>query len=160
MSLSAVFAPGPKPRTVRADDGSVHSVPEGWALLEPGDATLTRRVKAAGPSWTVQEKQGRRTFSRGVWAPEETIRRLAAEWEAERSTEAYAKKREAGLRRRERLQETYVEDFHGAVVEFLKFHPAHAPMADRMAQRGLDARSLRPEQVVVAIGPATAAALR
>lgn len=134
MSLSVVFAPGPKPRTVRAADGSVRSVPEGWALLEPGDATLTRRLKAAGPSWTVQEKQGRRTFSRGVWAPEETIRRLAAEWEAERSTEAYAKKREAGLRRRERLQETYVEDFHGAVVEFLKFHPAHAPMADRMAR--------------------------
>ena len=32
-------------------------------------------------------------------------------------------------------------------------------MAARMAQRGLDARSLRPEQMIVAIGPATAAAL-
>ena len=32
-------------------------------------------------------------------------------------------------------------------------------MAARMAERGLDARSLRPDQVVVAIGPATAAAL-
>jgi len=32
-------------------------------------------------------------------------------------------------------------------------------MAARMAERGLDARSLRPEQVVVAIGPATATAL-
>lgn len=32
-------------------------------------------------------------------------------------------------------------------------------MAARMAERGLDARSLRPEQTVVAIGPATAAAL-
>ena len=134
MTETLVFAPGPKPRTVRAADGSVRSVPEGWILLEPGDATLTRRVKAAGASWTVQEKKGRRTFSRGVWAPEETIRQLTAECQAERSTEAYAKKRQAGVRRRERLQEAYVEDFHGAVFEFLRFHPTHAPMADRMAR--------------------------
>jgi len=134
MTESLVFAPGPKPRTVRADDGSLRSVPDRWALLEPGDATLTRRVKAAGASWTVQEKQGRRTFSRGVWAPGETIRQLTAECQAERSTEAYAKKRQAGVRRRGRLQEAFVEDFHGAVVGFLRFHPVHGPMADRMAR--------------------------
>src|SRR5204863_4520988 len=27
----------------------------------------------------------------------------------------------------------YVEDFHGAVVAFLGFHPAHANLADRLA---------------------------
>ena len=30
----------------------------GWALLPPGDAGLTRRVKAAGPAWTVVERKG------------------------------------------------------------------------------------------------------
>ena len=42
------FTPGPSPNTVRAENGQVLNVPEGWVLLPPGDAALTRRVKAAG----------------------------------------------------------------------------------------------------------------
>ena len=59
------FTPGPTPNTVRAADGTVLAVPEGWALLPPGDAGLTRRVKAAGDHWVVQEKVGRRTVLQG-----------------------------------------------------------------------------------------------
>ena len=95
------FNPGPTPNTVRAADGSVLAVPEGWALLPPGDAGLTRPVKAAGDHLVVQEKGGRRTFSRGVWASSATIDRIRAELEAERSTEGYAKRQEAASRRRE-----------------------------------------------------------
>src|SRR5215831_16902028 len=62
------FTPGPTPNTVRAADGRVLTAPEGWALLLPGDAALTRRVKEAGDHWVVQEKKGRKTFSRRVWA--------------------------------------------------------------------------------------------
>ena len=76
------FTPGPTPNTVRAADGTVLTTPEGWALLPPGDAGLTRRVKAAGDHWVVQEKVGRRLFSRGVWASSETIERIRAELEA------------------------------------------------------------------------------
>ena len=47
------FTPGPTPNTVRAADGKVLTVPEGWVLLPPGDAALTRRVKAAGDHWVV-----------------------------------------------------------------------------------------------------------
>ena len=65
--------PGPTPNTVRAADGSVLTVPDGWGLLPPGDAGLTRRVKAAGDHFVVHEKLGRRTFSRGLWAPAATI---------------------------------------------------------------------------------------
>ena len=43
-------SPGPTPNTVRSADGMVLPVPEGWVLLPPGDAALTRRVKAAGES--------------------------------------------------------------------------------------------------------------
>ena len=42
------FAPGPTPNTVRSTDGKVLTVPDRWGLLPPGDAALTRRVKAAG----------------------------------------------------------------------------------------------------------------
>src|SRR5450755_2619133 len=55
------FTPGPTPNTVRATNGKVLTVPEGWILLPPGDAALTRRVKAAGDHWIVAEKKGRRS---------------------------------------------------------------------------------------------------
>jgi uncharacterized protein with GYD domain len=66
---SMIFTPGPSRTTVRAADGRVLTVPEGWVLLPPGDAALTRGVKAAGEHWAVQERKGRKVFSRGVWAP-------------------------------------------------------------------------------------------
>jgi hypothetical protein len=132
------FSPGPTPNTVRASDGKVQIAPEGWSLLPPGDAGLTRRVKAAGDHWVVQEKVGRRMFSRGVWTSSATIGRIRAELEAERSTEGHAKKQEAAARRREKAQERNVEDFHRAVVAFLAFHPAHADLAGRLARAVAD----------------------
>jgi hypothetical protein len=130
----ATFLPGPTPNTVRAPDGKVLTVPEGWVLLPPGDAALTRRVKAAGDAWAVAEKKGRKVFSRGVWAPAVTVERVRAELDAERSTEAFTKRRVADARRREKAQTEYVEDFYGAVVTFLAFHPDHADLAARLAR--------------------------
>ena len=122
MSLTTTFAPGPRPNTVRTADGSVLTAPEGWILLPPGDAALTRRVKAAGDHWIVAEKKGRKVFSKGVWASTATIERIRAELEAERATEGFAKRKEADARRRVQAQAEYVEDFLGAVVSFLAFH--------------------------------------
>ncbi len=132
------FAPGPIPNTVRAADGTVLAAPKGWTLLPPGDAGLTRRVKAAGDHWVVQEKVGRRTFSRGVWAPAATVERIRADLEAERSTAGYAQKQEAAALRRDRAQAGYVDDFLGAVPCFLAFHPAHADLAGRLARAVAD----------------------
>jgi hypothetical protein len=129
-----IFTPGPTPHSVRSADGKVLTAPVGWTLLAPGDAALTRRVKAAGDHWVVQEKKGRKLFSRGVWAAATTIDKIRAELEAERSTEGYAKRRESDARRRDKAQAEYVEDFHGAVVRFLAFHPAHADLANKLAQ--------------------------
>jgi hypothetical protein len=136
--MSNTFTPGPGPNTVRAADGRVLTAPEGWILLPPGDPALTRRVKAAGDHWIVQEKKGRKVFSKGVWADATTIARIRADLEAERSTEGYAKKKEADARRREQAQAVYVEDFHGAVLKFLAFHPNHAELADRLARAVTD----------------------
>ncbi len=132
------FGPGPTPNTVRSADGTVLTAPDGWILLPPGDAALTRRVKAAGDHWIVQEKKGRKVFSRGVWAPAATIEKIRADLEKERSTEGYAKRKEADARRRDKAQAEYVEDFHAAVVKFLAFHPAHAALAVRLAQAVAD----------------------
>jgi hypothetical protein len=134
VSSSNTFLPGPTPNTVRYTNGNVRSVPEGWVLLLPGDAALTRRVKTAGDHWVVAEKKGRKVFSRGVWAPAATIERIRAELDAERATESFAKKKEAAASRREKTQAQYVEDFHGAVMTFLAFHTVHADLANLIAQ--------------------------
>ena len=125
--------PGPRPRTVKMADGRIASAPEDWELLPPGDAALTRRVKAAGEHWVVQEKKGRRTFSRGVWAPSQTIRSIQDTLQVERSHPSHAKKQAAAKARREREQEHYVEDFASAVKRFLNFHPHFHAFQDRLA---------------------------
>jgi hypothetical protein len=129
-----VCSPGPSPNTVRTADGSIQVAPHGWILLPPGDAALTRRVKAAGPHWVVQEKKGRKIFSRGVWASAHTIERIQADLLAERSTDTFARRKAADAQRRERTQTQYVEDFAGAVRAYLTFHPTHANLADRLAR--------------------------
>lgn len=126
-------SPGIRERTVIFPGGRIEDVPEGWDLLPPGDAGLTRRVKAAGPSWTMKEKKGRRTFSRGVYADAATIARLKAELEAERSTESYAKRRVAEVKRREKKQGEYVDTFRDAVLHFLRFHERYDDVAGKMA---------------------------
>jgi hypothetical protein len=129
-----VGAPGAKERTFRAEDGRVLEVPQDWALLPPGDAGLTRRVKAAGPTWTMQEKRGRKVFSLGIWAPAKHIEAAAAKLEADRSTDAWARRQEADKKRRKAAQQAYVEDFEGAVRTFLRFHVRYEELAKRLAQ--------------------------
>jgi hypothetical protein len=127
------FLPGPTSDTVRTAAGQTLPIPVGWELVPPGDAALTRRVKAAGEFWLVQEKVGRRMFSRGIWAPRQVIEQVQGALAAERSTLTYAKRREADVRRRETQQAEYVEDFQAAVVAFLAFHERHAELARKLA---------------------------
>lgn len=111
------------------------SPPQGWACLPPGDAGLTRRVKAAGPSWAVLEKRGRKVFSKGLWAPRENIEAARIALDAERSTVEYAKKRNADVARRERTQTEYVETFEKEVLSFLRFSPQWLELARVMAKK-------------------------
>jgi hypothetical protein len=128
-----VVAPGKIDGTVIADSGTILTIPLTWSLLKPGDAGATRRVKAAGPSWTVKAKRGRRIISLGVWAPTDTIDGVIKGLEAERSTDAYKKKQTSAKRRRDKTQVQYVEDFTAAVFEFLAFHDRHKDLAMRLA---------------------------
>lgn len=115
-----IVAPGPDNQTVKSENG-ILKIPTGWELLPPGDAGMTRRVKSRGPTWTVKEKKGRRTFSLGVWAPADRIEAVRSELEAERSTDAYKKRKAYAANRRKIKQAEYVEDFLSAVVLFLDF---------------------------------------
>jgi len=129
-----VVKPGKKKGEVMTEAGNVLAVPGNWELLLPGDAALTRRVKKAGPYWQMQEKKGRKLFSRGIWASASTIRSIRADLDTERENPAYKKKLAAGRARREKEQVAYVEDFSGAVLSFLRFHPRHGALAESMAK--------------------------
>lgn len=131
--MSLVVSPGPDARSVRTPDGRVLHAPADWALLPPGDAGLTRRVKAATDTWTVQEKVGRKLFGRGVWASAAVIAAERAKIEAERATPEYARKMAAAKARRDREQAGYVDEFTAAVRRFLAFAPRYADLADRLA---------------------------
>jgi hypothetical protein len=123
------------PRRVVDCAGRVLTVPDDWALLPPGDAALSRRIKADGPSWTVIELKGNKRFSRGIWAPAARIAALRAELAVERQDPAYQRKLDAGRARRAAEQVEYVEDFRGAVLAFLDFHPAYGELAARISER-------------------------
>jgi len=125
--------PFKKPGCVLAPDSRILPIPEGWALLPPGDAALSRRIKADGPSYTVIELVGRKRFSRGIWAPADRIAALRSELEVERQDPSYERKLEAGRRRRAEEQVVYEKDFREAVLDYLGFHHRYAELADRMA---------------------------
>lgn len=126
--------PSPKHRHVFTQQGQLRAVPEGWSLLPPGDAALSRRIKADGPSWTVKEKKGRKEFSRGIWAPAERIEALRLALQIERAGPAYQRKLEAGRARRAQQEVVYIEDFTQALGAYLNFHPRYELLATRLAE--------------------------
>ena len=58
-----------------------------------------------------------------MWTSAATVERIRADLEAERSTEGFAKKKEADVRRREKAQAEYVEDFLGAFTQITPISP-------------------------------------
>ncbi len=133
MQPSLIVSPTADPRRFRTAGGETVAVPDGWACLPPGDAGLTRRVKAAGPTWSVVEMRGRKKFSRGVWAPAGVIEAAREGLARERADPAHARRRASDARRREAAQSEYVGEFRGEVLAFLAFAPEHAALAGRLA---------------------------
>lgn len=123
------------PRQVLSLHGEILVVPDGWDLLPPGDPALSRRIKADGPTWTVIEPKGRKRFSHGIWAPAGRIAALRAELALERENPSYQRKIDTARARRAADEETYAEDFRGAVLAFLAFHADYRDHAAAMAAR-------------------------
>lgn len=133
MKQSLIVAPGSTARTVITADGRVLTAPADWELLPPGDAGLTRRVKAAGPTWAVQEKRGRKIFSKGLWCSSKDVATIRAQLAIERADPKHARKRAAAAEKRAEKQSEYVQDFRAAVLLFLNFAPMYQMLAERLA---------------------------
>jgi len=133
MSQCLILSPTPDARRFRTPEGQTLTAPEGWACLPPGDAGLTRRVKASGPSWQVVEKRRNKLFSHGLWAPAENISAARSTLEKERATPEYSKRRVADARRRDEKQQLYVGEFALSVLQFLNFSTLYAELALKLA---------------------------
>lgn len=135
MSIESLeVRPGAEARQVINADGDVLMVPDVWALLPPGDAALSRRIKKDGPTWTVIEMKGRKRFSRGIWAPADRIEILRAELAREREDPSYQKKLEAGRTRRAKAEAAYAKEFQEAILAFLAFASRHEGLSVAMAK--------------------------
>jgi hypothetical protein len=133
MDEPLIVAPTGDPTRFRGPDGLLLTPPAGWAFFSAGDAALTRRVRTAGPSWSVVRRQGRRAICQGVWAPAEVIESIRAALAVERADPAHDRRRAADARRRAATQEEYVAEFAGEVLAFLQFAPAFAARAQELA---------------------------
>ncbi len=133
MQESLTVRPAPKPRHVFTAQGELLPVPQGWALLPPGDAALSRRIKQDGPTWTVKEKKGRKEFSRGIWAPADRIEALRLARKMEQAEPAYQQQLAASRTRRAKQEVLYAEDFTQALRDYLNFHPRYKLLANRLA---------------------------
>ncbi len=122
--LAREVRPAPLARHVLNEHGVLEPIPPDWALLPPGDAALSRRIKQDGPTLTVIELKGRKRFSRGIWAPANRLAALRAALAVERADPSYQRQLDAGRRRRAAEEEDYAADFQAAVARFLAFHPA------------------------------------
>ena len=133
-SESKTVRPAKRERCVIDEHGETLRVPKDWILVPPGDAALTRRIKAGGPSWVMQEKRGRRVFSKGVWTDGERVRSIQAKLAEEREDPAYAKKLAAGKARREKEQASYRIEFEKEVRQFLAFSLRFDDFEQRLAK--------------------------
>jgi hypothetical protein len=106
-------------------NGNVLTPPSDWSFLPAGDAGITRKITAKGIFWRVTFKKGRRTMSKGIWAPADAIKQAQKHVETVRSTEAYQKKKAYTIQRRDKQQQEYEVLFCTEVEKFLNFHPSY-----------------------------------
>ena len=114
-------------------DNEILELPAGWEFVPSGDAMLTRRLKAAGEYWLVQDRYRNKITSCGVCVPSAIYQKIKEEIALERSDPKYQQKLESGRVYRAKKEAEYAEDFEQAVVAFLHFAPRWQELAQKLA---------------------------
>lgn len=115
------------------EQNNILTPPPHWTFLAAGDAGVTRKVTSKGNYWKVVFKKGRRTMSKGVWAPAEIIENAKKEMNSTRSTPEYQRKKEYSAQRREKQQLDYEVEFCKEVEKYLNFHTEYVVIAKTIA---------------------------
>ena len=133
MSLNSKIVTTDNNGKLKDEEGYSITPPSHWSFLPAGDAGITRKVTSKGEFWRVVFKKGRRTMSKGIWAPTRTIELAKHEMHTTRSTEAYQKKKAYSEQRRNKQQQEYEVEFCREVEKFLNFHPNYLPVSKALA---------------------------
>lgn len=131
---SRVFLISKADQSLKDEHGKLYQLPPGWEKLPAGDAAVTRKLKSLGPTWTVQEKKGRKTFSHGVWAERALIEQAIAEVSAKRQDPKHQKQLAQAKARREAKEAAFGEDFEQEIIKFLNFAPCYQELVVQLAQ--------------------------
>lgn len=115
------------------EHNNILNPPAHWKFLPAGDAGVTRKVTSTGEYWKVVFKKGRRTMSKGVWAPAKIIEQAQKQMNETRSTSEYQKKKAYNAQRREQQQQEYEIEFCREVEKFLNFHKSYHHIAQALA---------------------------
>lgn len=121
MGEIRIVSPGVQGKIIN-EYGEPESPPKEWIFLPAGDAGVTRKVSSKGSYWRVQIKKGRRTISKGIWAPKTTIEWAKNEITSMRSSPDYERKQVAAKRLREKKQTAYEIEFCESIENYLHFH--------------------------------------
>lgn len=116
---------------VRESRLGIIPIPEGWALLESGDALLTRRVKGRGKHWDYYRVLKTKSYDRklGVFAPVSIIEVERAKVSHERGTKEYQQRLQRSQKSRQKKDDEYTREFAEACHQFLGFHHDHDELA-------------------------------
>ncbi len=134
MTESIIVKQSVSPHLYILPNKKLSRLPEGWSVLPPGNAAITRTLKSLGESWTIQEKKGRKIFSKGVAAPIGNIEKAKKMVEKKRSTPSYQRQLANSRKLREQKEKLYCHEFYSAVLEFLNFAPRYQEIGEKMAK--------------------------
>lgn len=115
------------------EKGTVHTPPQNWSFLPAGDAGITRKVSSHKQYWKVVFKKGRRTMSKGIWAPSQIIEQAKLEVSQKRSRPEYEKQLAYNKNKREQIQKDYKAEFRTEVSKYLHFATQYHDMENAMA---------------------------
>ncbi|WP_066627684.1 DUF2293 domain-containing protein [Labilibacter marinus] len=133
MPTNVKIVTSDKAGKLKDEEGYPITPPSHWSFLAAGDAGVTRKVTARSECWRVVFKKGRRTMSKGIWAPTVSIQRAQQEMEATRSTETYQKQKVYNKKRREEKQQSYEVEFCQEVEKYLHFHATYQSIAKALS---------------------------
>ncbi|MGL1888105.1 MAG: DUF2293 domain-containing protein [Reichenbachiella sp.] len=133
MKELRLMSPGTKGHVIN-EFGIPEKPPQDWVFVPAGDAALTRKITAKGPSWRVQVKKGRRLQSLGIWAPQTNMSEAKTEVLNMRTAPDYEKKKASAAKSRDKKQAGYSLDFEDAVRKHLNFHLSYETYEATMAR--------------------------
>ncbi len=105
--------------------GKEVSIPNSWIFLPAGDAGLTRKITQHNEYYRLVFQKGRRTISKGIWAPKHIVENETVNIKKLRESDQYKKQTAYSKQYRAKKENEYQLEFFRAIMLYLNFHPQY-----------------------------------